>query len=130
MSYFDTSEHNHGNIIFYLNTAPTWASMLIHTHTRVLSKEIERRTLKHSGNLKMFHVFFFQLCKVKSYWILFMVFGAGLALFTAFTTFLEQILCPRGYSNVCESCLHDYSHFFSPTAILSQQTCDTPIEKS
>ncbi|PVD29614.1 hypothetical protein C0Q70_08869 [Pomacea canaliculata] len=40
-----------------------------------------------------------KLCKVKSYWILFMVFGAGLALFTAFTTFLEQILCPRGYSN-------------------------------
>ncbi|KAK7110965.1 solute carrier family 49 member A3-like [Littorina saxatilis] len=40
-----------------------------------------------------------QLLKVKSYWILFMVFGCGLALFTAFTTFLEQMLCPRGYSN-------------------------------
>ncbi|XP_076461301.1 LOW QUALITY PROTEIN: solute carrier family 49 member A3-like [Babylonia areolata] len=40
-----------------------------------------------------------QLRRVKSYWVLFMVFGSGLALFTAFTTFLEQILCPRGYSN-------------------------------
>ncbi|KAK7479160.1 hypothetical protein BaRGS_00029601, partial [Batillaria attramentaria] len=40
-----------------------------------------------------------KLRRVRSYWILFMVFGAGLALFTAFTTFLEQILCPRGYSN-------------------------------
>ena len=41
-----------------------------------------------------------QLLRVKSYWILFMVFGCGLAVFTSITTFLEQILCPRGYSNV------------------------------
>ncbi|XP_067657381.1 solute carrier family 49 member A3-like [Haliotis asinina] len=40
-----------------------------------------------------------KLLRVKSYWVLCFVFGAGLAIFTAFTTFTEQILCPRGYVN-------------------------------
>jgi hypothetical protein len=32
--------------------------------------------------------------------VLNLTFGAGLAIFTSFTTFLDQILCPKGYSNV------------------------------
>ncbi|XP_032806747.1 solute carrier family 49 member A3 [Petromyzon marinus] len=35
----------------------------------------------------------------KPYLVLFFCFGAGVALFTAFTTLLEQILCSRGYSD-------------------------------
>lgn len=35
----------------------------------------------------------------KNYMVLNMGFGAGLALFTALASFLEQILCPRGYSD-------------------------------
>ncbi|KAK6185219.1 hypothetical protein SNE40_007500 [Patella caerulea] len=40
-----------------------------------------------------------KLLKVKSYWLLWTVFGAGLAIFSANTTFIEQILCPRDYQN-------------------------------
>ncbi|XP_021340463.1 major facilitator superfamily domain-containing protein 7-b-like, partial [Mizuhopecten yessoensis] len=42
---------------------------------------------------------FKKMVKNKNYWILNFLFGAGLAIFTAFTSFLDQILCPRGYSN-------------------------------
>ncbi|XP_033756588.1 solute carrier family 49 member A3-like isoform X1 [Pecten maximus] len=42
---------------------------------------------------------FKKMAKNKNYWILNFLFGAGLAIFTAFTSFLDQILCPRGYSN-------------------------------
>ncbi|ESO99043.1 hypothetical protein LOTGIDRAFT_53741, partial [Lottia gigantea] len=40
-----------------------------------------------------------KLVKIKSYWLLWTVFGAGLAIFSANTTFIEQILCPRDYNN-------------------------------
>ncbi|KAM9330643.1 solute carrier family 49 member A3 [Gastrophryne carolinensis] len=40
-----------------------------------------------------------QLMKNRAYIILMICFGAGLGLFTAFSTFLEQILCFRGYPN-------------------------------
>ncbi|CAG2224614.1 solute carrier family 49 member A3-like [Mytilus galloprovincialis] len=40
-----------------------------------------------------------KLLKNKNYWVLNITFGAGLAIFTSFTTFLDQILCPKGYSN-------------------------------
>lgn len=35
----------------------------------------------------------------KNYIVLNLAFGAGLALFTALASFMEQILCPRGYSD-------------------------------
>ncbi|KAK2180634.1 hypothetical protein NP493_434g00008 [Ridgeia piscesae] len=35
----------------------------------------------------------------RSYWILAVCFGTGLALFTTLSTLLQQILCPRGYSD-------------------------------
>ncbi|XP_044141659.1 solute carrier family 49 member A3 [Bufo gargarizans] len=40
-----------------------------------------------------------QLMKNKSYIILMICFGSGLGIFTAFSTFLEQILCFNDYSN-------------------------------
>ncbi|XP_073517802.1 solute carrier family 49 member A3 isoform X2 [Phyllobates terribilis] len=40
-----------------------------------------------------------QLIKNKAYIILMICFGSGLGIFTAFSTFLEQILCFNGYSN-------------------------------
>ncbi|XP_053321779.1 solute carrier family 49 member A3 [Spea bombifrons] len=40
-----------------------------------------------------------KLMKNKAYVILMLCFGAGLGLFTAFSTFLEQILCFKGYPN-------------------------------
>lgn len=40
-----------------------------------------------------------QLVKNKSYVILMICFGSGLGIFTAFSAFLEQILCFNGYSN-------------------------------
>ncbi|XP_068181045.1 solute carrier family 49 member A3 isoform X2 [Antennarius striatus] len=39
------------------------------------------------------------LLRNKAYLLLLLCFGAGVALFTAFSTLLEQILCVRGYSN-------------------------------
>ncbi|KAL0974260.1 hypothetical protein UPYG_G00217860 [Umbra pygmaea] len=39
------------------------------------------------------------LLKNKAYMILLMCFGSGLAVFTCFSTLLEQILCVRGYTN-------------------------------
>ena len=44
--------------------------------------------------------FFSQILKIKRYWILNIVVGAGLGMFTAMTSFLDQILCPRGYTDV------------------------------
>ncbi len=35
--------------------------------------------------------------------ILALCFGGGMALFTSLTTLLEQILCPWGYSDVCNT---------------------------
>ncbi|KAI0211863.1 Solute carrier family 49 member A3 [Lamellibrachia satsuma] len=35
----------------------------------------------------------------RSYWILAVCFGAGLALFTTLSTLLQQILCPHGYTD-------------------------------
>ncbi|XP_018423648.1 PREDICTED: major facilitator superfamily domain-containing protein 7 [Nanorana parkeri] len=40
-----------------------------------------------------------QLLKNKAYIILMISFGSGLGIFTAFSSFLEQILCFRGYPN-------------------------------
>ncbi|XP_073405739.1 solute carrier family 49 member A3-like [Dendrobates tinctorius] len=40
-----------------------------------------------------------QLIKNKAYIILMICFGSGLGIFTAFSAFLEQILCFNGYSN-------------------------------
>ncbi|XP_072260660.1 solute carrier family 49 member A3 [Pyxicephalus adspersus] len=40
-----------------------------------------------------------QLLKNKAYIILMICFGAGMGIFTAFSSFLEQILCFRGYPN-------------------------------
>ncbi|MEE6511897.1 hypothetical protein FKM82_018748 [Ascaphus truei] len=40
-----------------------------------------------------------QLMRNKAYIILMLCFGGGAGIFTAFSTFLEQILCFRGYSN-------------------------------
>lgn len=40
------------------------------------------------------------MLKEKAYWILMFSFGAGVGLFTALSTLLEQILCPRGYPDV------------------------------
>ncbi|XP_045189927.2 solute carrier family 49 member A3-like [Mercenaria mercenaria] len=40
-----------------------------------------------------------QIIVNKNYVVLNLGFGAGLALFTALASFLEQILCPRGYSD-------------------------------
>ncbi|XP_068127424.1 solute carrier family 49 member A3-like isoform X2 [Hyperolius riggenbachi] len=40
-----------------------------------------------------------QLMRNKAYIILMICFGAGLGIFTAFSAFLEQILCFRGYPN-------------------------------
>ncbi|KAL4231241.1 Major facilitator superfamily domain-containing protein 7 [Mactra antiquata] len=40
-----------------------------------------------------------QIIRIKRYWILNFVFGTGLALFTAFSSFLDQMLCPRGYTD-------------------------------
>ena len=45
-------------------------------------------------------VLFPQILKIKRYWILNIVVGAGLGMFTAMTSFLDQILCPRGYTDV------------------------------
>ncbi|GAB1607657.1 solute carrier family 49 member A3-like [Argonauta hians] len=42
---------------------------------------------------------FKQLMRNKSYVTLCLNFGAGLGLFTAFSTLFQQILCPRGYSD-------------------------------
>uniref|UniRef100_A0A667YAR1 Solute carrier family 49 member 3 n=1 Tax=Myripristis murdjan TaxID=586833 RepID=A0A667YAR1_9TELE len=39
------------------------------------------------------------LLKNKAYLILLLCFGAGIAVFTCFSTLLEQILCVRGYTN-------------------------------
>ncbi len=41
-----------------------------------------------------------QVVRNKSYWVLAVSFGAGIAIFTALSTLLEQILAPKGYSNV------------------------------
>ncbi|XP_053406794.1 solute carrier family 49 member A3-like isoform X2 [Mercenaria mercenaria] len=40
-----------------------------------------------------------QIVKNKRYWFLNFVFGCGLALFTAYSSFLDQMLCPRGYTD-------------------------------
>ncbi|KAG8454940.1 hypothetical protein GDO86_001238 [Hymenochirus boettgeri] len=40
-----------------------------------------------------------QLMSNKAYVVLMLCFGAGLGIFTAFSSFLEQILCFKGYSN-------------------------------
>ncbi|XP_060565003.1 solute carrier family 49 member A3-like [Ruditapes philippinarum] len=40
-----------------------------------------------------------QILKNKRYWFLNFVFGTGLALFTAYSSFLDQMLCPRGYTD-------------------------------
>ncbi|KAL3863356.1 hypothetical protein ACJMK2_005114 [Sinanodonta woodiana] len=40
-----------------------------------------------------------QIVKNKNYWILNFCFGTGLAIFTALSSFFDQILCPRGYSD-------------------------------
>ncbi|XP_041371092.1 solute carrier family 49 member A3-like [Gigantopelta aegis] len=40
-----------------------------------------------------------KIIRIKTYWVLLIVFGTGLALFTSVTTFIQQILCPRGYNN-------------------------------
>ncbi|KAM4807929.1 solute carrier family 49 member A3 [Rhinophrynus dorsalis] len=40
-----------------------------------------------------------QLMRNKAYVILMLCFGAGLGIFTAFSSFLEQILCFKGYTN-------------------------------
>ena len=45
-------------------------------------------------------LYYSQMFKIKAYWILMLCFGVGVGLFTALTTLLEQILCPRGYSDV------------------------------
>ena len=41
-----------------------------------------------------------QIAHRRQYWILAVCFGTGLALFTSLSTLLQQILCPRGYSDV------------------------------
>uniref|UniRef100_F6TYP3 Major facilitator superfamily (MFS) profile domain-containing protein n=1 Tax=Ciona intestinalis TaxID=7719 RepID=F6TYP3_CIOIN len=50
------------------------------------------------------------LAKNPQYWILFVSVGGGVGIYTAITVFLEQILCPWGYSDffagvVCGTCL-------------------------
>uniref|UniRef100_H2YDV9 Major facilitator superfamily (MFS) profile domain-containing protein n=1 Tax=Ciona savignyi TaxID=51511 RepID=H2YDV9_CIOSA len=50
------------------------------------------------------------LVKNPHYWILFLSVGGGIGIYTAITVFLEQILCPWGYSDffvgvVCGTCL-------------------------
>uniref|UniRef100_K1QVM3 Major facilitator superfamily domain-containing protein 7-a n=1 Tax=Magallana gigas TaxID=29159 RepID=K1QVM3_MAGGI len=41
-----------------------------------------------------------KIAKSKNYWVLCLSFGTGLAVFSAVTSFLDQALCPRGYSNM------------------------------
>ncbi|XP_062581592.1 solute carrier family 49 member A3-like [Saccostrea cucullata] len=40
-----------------------------------------------------------KIVKSRNYWVLCLSFGTGLAVFSAVTSFLDQVLCPRGYSN-------------------------------
>ncbi|XP_056004844.1 solute carrier family 49 member A3-like isoform X2 [Ostrea edulis] len=40
-----------------------------------------------------------KIVKNKNYWVLCLSFGTGLAVFSSVTSFLDQALCPRGYSN-------------------------------
>ena len=43
---------------------------------------------------------FVQLLQNKPYLVLLVTFGSGIGLFTCLTTILEQVICPRGYSDV------------------------------
>ena len=43
----------------------------------------------------------FQILQNKAYLVLMIAFGSGIGLFTCLTTLLEQIICPRGYNDVC-----------------------------
>ncbi|XP_074641189.1 solute carrier family 49 member A3-like isoform X1 [Tubulanus polymorphus] len=40
-----------------------------------------------------------KIVKNRPYWIIFVCFGIGMGLFTTISTYIEQILCPRGYSD-------------------------------
>lgn len=50
--------------------------------------------LLHSNRLCL------QLLKNKAYLVLLLCFGSGIAVFTCFSTLLEQVLCVQGYTNV------------------------------
>ncbi|XP_074641190.1 solute carrier family 49 member A3-like isoform X2 [Tubulanus polymorphus] len=41
-----------------------------------------------------------KIVKNRPYWIIFVCFGIGMGLFTTISTYIEQILCPRGYSDI------------------------------
>ncbi|XP_041476852.1 solute carrier family 49 member A3-like isoform X1 [Lytechinus variegatus] len=40
-----------------------------------------------------------QIIRIKAFWVLFIVFGAGLAVFNSIITIIEEVLCPVGYSD-------------------------------
>lgn len=45
-------------------------------------------------------MFILQVVQNKPYLVLMVTFGSGIGLFTCLQTLLEQIICPRGYSDV------------------------------
>lgn len=51
-------------------------------------------------SLSVFCHFYLQLLTNKAYMVLLVCFGSGIGIFTCFSTFLEQILCVKGYTNV------------------------------
>ncbi|XP_071494741.1 solute carrier family 49 member A3-like [Diadema antillarum] len=40
-----------------------------------------------------------KLITIRAFWVLCLVFGAGLAVFNAITSIMEEVLCPQGYSD-------------------------------
>ncbi|KAL8587046.1 hypothetical protein ACOMHN_023436 [Nucella lapillus] len=86
-------------IVLWVCTAAAGAGAVLATCGVWSSRPPSPPTASAAEGTQPFFLGLKKLLRVKSYWLLFMVFGCGLALFTAFTTFLEQMLCPRGYSS-------------------------------
>lgn len=56
-----------------------------------------------SASAASHHASFFsglkQIIRIKAFWVLFIVFGAGLAVFNCIISIIEEVLCPLGYSD-------------------------------
>ncbi|KAH3789896.1 solute carrier family 49 member A3-like [Dreissena polymorpha] len=85
--------------LLWIITAPTLATLLMATFGVCSSIPPTPPTSSAEEKSEPFFQGLKQILRNRHYWVLNFVFGAGLALFTAFSSFFDQMLCPRGYSD-------------------------------
>ncbi|XP_052770532.1 solute carrier family 49 member A3-like [Mya arenaria] len=85
--------------LLWVITAPTLFTMVMATFGVRSSVPPTPPTSSAEEKSEPFFAGLKKIIKNKNYWVLNFVFGAGLALFTVFSSFLDQMLCPRGYTD-------------------------------